>query len=133
MYQSNICDSNLHAVDHANLRGSAAYIASGVGACQCRHMLVRPGGVGDLQKGERYVLNDELELKTNYVCNLGMRTWTMFLHPLFEGVRQDGLSSRTTSRASGTGTSCLGVRICPSGLISTRRATFSNTSYQSST
>lgn len=51
-----MCDSSLHAVDHANLRGSAAYIASGVGACQCRHMLVRPGSVGDLQKGERCVL-----------------------------------------------------------------------------
>ncbi|KLO14505.1 hypothetical protein SCHPADRAFT_826309, partial [Schizopora paradoxa] len=50
----NICDSGLHAVDHANLRGGAAYIASGVGACQCRHMMVMPGGVGDLQKGEKY-------------------------------------------------------------------------------
>ncbi len=49
----NVCDSGLHAVDHANLRGGAAYVVSGVGACQCRHMLVRPNGVGDLQKGER--------------------------------------------------------------------------------
>ncbi|KLO05066.1 hypothetical protein SCHPADRAFT_794115, partial [Schizopora paradoxa] len=52
--EMNICDSGLHAVDHANLRGSAEYRASGVGACQCRHMLVRPNGVGDLQRGERY-------------------------------------------------------------------------------
>ncbi|KLO04935.1 hypothetical protein SCHPADRAFT_840007, partial [Schizopora paradoxa] len=51
----NICDSGLHAVDHANLRGGAAYIASGVGACQCRHMMVMPAGVGDLQKGEKSV------------------------------------------------------------------------------
>ncbi len=35
--------------------GGSAYAASGVGACQCRHMLVRPNGVGDLQKGEKYV------------------------------------------------------------------------------
>lgn len=51
----NICDSGLHAVDHANLRGGAAYIASGVGAFQCRHMMVMPAGVGDLQKGEKCV------------------------------------------------------------------------------
>lgn len=51
--QANLCDSGLHAVDHANLRGSAAYLASGVGACQCRHMMVMPAGVSDLQKGER--------------------------------------------------------------------------------
>ncbi|KLO04830.1 hypothetical protein SCHPADRAFT_840165, partial [Schizopora paradoxa] len=50
----NVCDSGLRAVDHANLRGTSAYAASGVGACQCRHMLVRPTGVGDLQKGEKY-------------------------------------------------------------------------------
>lgn len=31
---------------------------SGVGACMCaRHEVVRPCGVGDLQKGERYVPN----------------------------------------------------------------------------
>ncbi|KLO04959.1 hypothetical protein SCHPADRAFT_789776, partial [Schizopora paradoxa] len=54
----NVCDSGLHAVDHANLRGGAAYAVSGVGACQCRHMLVRPNGVGDLQKGERYANMD---------------------------------------------------------------------------
>lgn len=30
--------------------------SSGVGACVCaRHELVRPLGIGDLQKGERYV------------------------------------------------------------------------------
>ncbi len=49
----NVCDSGLRAVDLANLQGGPAYAASGVGAVQCRHMLVRPNGVGDLQKGER--------------------------------------------------------------------------------
>ncbi|KLO10990.1 hypothetical protein SCHPADRAFT_831771 [Schizopora paradoxa] len=50
----NVCDSGLHAIDHANTRGGSAYAASGVGACQCRHMLVKSLGVGDLQKGEKY-------------------------------------------------------------------------------
>lgn len=49
----NICDSGLHAVDHANTRGNDKYLSSGVGAAQCKHMLVRPNGVGDLQKGEK--------------------------------------------------------------------------------
>ncbi|KAH8111809.1 hypothetical protein DFH11DRAFT_1546400 [Phellopilus nigrolimitatus] len=52
--EMNVCDSGLHAVDHANTRGGSAYSTSGVGACQCRHMMVRPNGVGDLQRGERY-------------------------------------------------------------------------------
>ncbi|KAH8103711.1 hypothetical protein DFH11DRAFT_1768670 [Phellopilus nigrolimitatus] len=50
----NICDSGLHAVDHANTRGVEGYSSTGLGACQCRHMLVRPNGVGDLQRGEKY-------------------------------------------------------------------------------
>lgn len=54
--QVNYCDSGLHAVDHANTRGGDLYNASGVGACQCRHMMMRKLGVGDLQKGERYFL-----------------------------------------------------------------------------
>ncbi len=39
--QINVCDSGLHAIDHANTRGGSAYAASGIGACQCRHMLVK--------------------------------------------------------------------------------------------
>ncbi|KAH8105040.1 hypothetical protein DFH11DRAFT_1518992 [Phellopilus nigrolimitatus] len=50
----NICDSGLHAVDHANVIGKEGYSSTGLGACQCRHMLVRPNGVGDLQRGEKY-------------------------------------------------------------------------------
>lgn len=49
----NVCDSGLHAIDHANTRGGEKYEASGIGAVQCRHMLVRRNGVGDLQRGER--------------------------------------------------------------------------------
>lgn len=51
--QVNYCDSGLHAIDQANKRGGDMYAASGVAACQCRHQMVRPNGVGDLQRGER--------------------------------------------------------------------------------
>lgn len=54
--QPNLCDSELRAVDHANKRRSDGYVATGVGAVVCaRHGLVRPNGMGDLQKGERLV------------------------------------------------------------------------------
>ncbi|KAG5221553.1 MFS domain-containing protein [Salix suchowensis] len=50
----NLCDSELRAVDHANKRRSDGYVATGVGGVVCaRHGLVRPNGMGDLQKGER--------------------------------------------------------------------------------
>ena len=51
--QTSVCDSGLQAIDQANKRGGDLYISSGVGACQCRHMMVQPNGVGDLQRGER--------------------------------------------------------------------------------
>ncbi len=54
----NVCESGLHAIDHANTRGGSAYVVSGVGACQCRHMMVRANGVGDLQRGEKCVDDD---------------------------------------------------------------------------
>ena len=47
------CDSGLRAVDHANLKRGKGYDASGVFAIQCKHMLILPNGVGDLQLGER--------------------------------------------------------------------------------
>ena len=54
--QINYCQSNLHAVDHANKKAKN-YIASGVGAAKCaRHTIIYPNGVGDLQKGEKFVL-----------------------------------------------------------------------------
>jgi len=54
--QPNLCDSDLHAIDHANKNASAKYRSTGVGAVVCaRHGLVRKNGIGDLQKGERLV------------------------------------------------------------------------------
>jgi hypothetical protein len=52
--QPNLCESELHAVDHANTKFSKGYKATGVGGAICaRHCLVRKNGLGDLQKGER--------------------------------------------------------------------------------
>lgn len=51
------CGSDFHAVSQANSKFSKDYIASGVVACVCaRHSLMQKNGVGDLQRGERYVL-----------------------------------------------------------------------------
>lgn len=59
LFQPNICDSNLRAVDHANTKYSQGYRSTGAGAVVCgRHGLVRKNGLGDLQKGERCVLMD---------------------------------------------------------------------------
>ena len=55
--QPNLCDSDLHAIDHANSKQSRGYSATGVGGVLCgRHGLVRKNGLGNLQKGERYEL-----------------------------------------------------------------------------
>ncbi|THH18836.1 hypothetical protein EUX98_g8889 [Antrodiella citrinella] len=62
--EDNTCSAEHNAILKANLR-KEGYIASGVGAVFCaRHCLVRPNGVGDLQKGERYVNMDYLVLQT---------------------------------------------------------------------
>ncbi|TDL22048.1 hypothetical protein BD410DRAFT_815199 [Rickenella mellea] len=61
----NECQSNLHAVDHANTRFQKGYVTTGVGSVVCaRHALVRKGGVTDLQKGEKYVNMDYAFLST---------------------------------------------------------------------
>ncbi|KAJ7604018.1 hypothetical protein FB45DRAFT_881028 [Roridomyces roridus] len=51
--------SGLAALDYANTKFSRGYSATGVGMGVCaRHEFVQPTGVGDLQKGERYVNMD---------------------------------------------------------------------------
>ncbi|KZT31902.1 hypothetical protein SISSUDRAFT_994602, partial [Sistotremastrum suecicum HHB10207 ss-3] len=58
----NTCQSELHAVDHAN-KSKKGLRATGAGAVVCgRHGLVRPNGVGDLQRGERYANMDYILL-----------------------------------------------------------------------
>ncbi|TCD59870.1 hypothetical protein EIP91_011272 [Steccherinum ochraceum] len=62
--QENTCGVEHNAILNANLRKDG-YVASGVGAVLCaRHALVRPSGMGDLQKGEKYCNMDFLLLST---------------------------------------------------------------------
>ena len=50
------CSSDFHAVNQVNRKSKKAYAATGVVACVCaRHSLMRKNGVGDLQRGERWV------------------------------------------------------------------------------
>jgi hypothetical protein len=54
--QINTCRSQHDAILRANSRNKEGYLASGTALVQCaRHGLVRKNGVGDLQKGEKYV------------------------------------------------------------------------------
>ena len=46
---------NLVALDHANTKYLKGYAVTGVGAITCCHEFVYPEGIGQLQKGERYV------------------------------------------------------------------------------
>lgn len=56
MLQPNTCDSQLRAADHTIPKSSTVFRASGVGGVLCgRHTLIRKNGMGDLQKGEKYV------------------------------------------------------------------------------
>ncbi|KAJ7231207.1 hypothetical protein C8J57DRAFT_1533818 [Mycena rebaudengoi] len=51
--------SGLAALDFVNTKFSRGYAATGMGMGVCaRHKFVQPNGVGDLQKGERYVNMD---------------------------------------------------------------------------
>ncbi|KAF9782109.1 hypothetical protein BJ322DRAFT_1009547 [Thelephora terrestris] len=68
------CDSAFHAVNQANKKSTKDYIASGVVACVCaRHSLMMKNGVGDLQRGERYINTDYIiasVLKDVAVCDV---------------------------------------------------------------
>ncbi|KAH9899376.1 hypothetical protein C8Q73DRAFT_638342, partial [Cubamyces lactineus] len=51
--------TGLSAIDHANTKFHKGYAATGVGAVVCaRHEFMLPNGVGDTQKGEKYVNMD---------------------------------------------------------------------------
>ena len=48
--------SGFKTLANAETQFSAGLRSTGVGMCLCaRHEIIHPGGVGDLQKGERYV------------------------------------------------------------------------------
>ena len=47
------CGPNLNAVNQAYTKNAQGYAVTGVAVVSCRHALVRPKGVVDLQKGEK--------------------------------------------------------------------------------
>ena len=56
LLQISNCQSNLHAVDHANTRFAKNCIANGVGNVVCaRHTFVGKTSAADLKKGEKYL------------------------------------------------------------------------------
>ena len=68
--------TGLAALDHADTKFSNGYAATGVGACiDGRHEFMLANGVGDLQKGERYVQSIALRILMLIVL-LGSSIWT---------------------------------------------------------
>lgn len=61
----------------ANLKRTKGLRSSGVGAVVCVHDQWRPNGIGDLQKGERYVLLDQ-SFTGSTDCLTDTVTWTSF-------------------------------------------------------
>ncbi|KAJ6511744.1 hypothetical protein DFH09DRAFT_1251570 [Mycena vulgaris] len=82
--------SGLAVLDHANSKFSRGYSATGVGMGVCaRHEFIQPNGVGDLQKGEWYLLrhiNPHLLKIVSYdiVCQWwkNLMKWLKLLPPL---------------------------------------------------
>jgi hypothetical protein len=64
-------------------KNSKGLRATGTAAVSCaRHELFRPLGVGDLQKGERFVVPIYLITTTTDQCiAIGNATWIIYLHP----------------------------------------------------
>ncbi|KAF8991711.1 hypothetical protein BDQ17DRAFT_1392943 [Cyathus striatus] len=61
----NSCESQHDAIVWAGIRSTPGYAISGAGLTLCaRHSLVRPNGVGDLQKGEKYCNMDFIVLSS---------------------------------------------------------------------
>ncbi|KAH8106476.1 hypothetical protein DFH11DRAFT_1691850 [Phellopilus nigrolimitatus] len=61
--ERNSCDSTFQAIERATSRVNDGYSVTGVGSIICaRNGLVRPNGVADLQKGERYANMDYIFL-----------------------------------------------------------------------
>lgn len=59
------------------------YSSNGVGAVICsRHGLVRPLGVGDIQKGERCVFLPPFTIDCSLIDGQDMLTWITFSFPL---------------------------------------------------
>jgi hypothetical protein len=76
--------SGLAALDHANSKFSRGYATTGVGVAMCaRHEFIQKNGVGDLQKGERYVFLRHLLIGLISSFLSDTVTWIMFSHQFF--------------------------------------------------
>ena len=65
--------NNHDAIKSASIRGGKGSAASGMGSAQCgRHDMKRPCGVGDLQKGERYVEENSPAQTHSHVVSIAM-------------------------------------------------------------
>jgi hypothetical protein len=87
--------SGLAALDYANTKFSRGYSTTGVGMGVCaRHEFIQPNGVGDLQKGERYVIGRRVFFGLGVEIDedvLDLRIWITYSPP----------SSGTTTRYCG--------------------------------
>jgi len=69
--------TGLAALDYANTKFSKGYEATGCGLILCaRHEFIQANGVGDLQKGERFVFV-ALFWFSVLLIREDMRTWTI--------------------------------------------------------
>ncbi|EIM79073.1 uncharacterized protein STEHIDRAFT_69945, partial [Stereum hirsutum FP-91666 SS1] len=51
-----VCESNYNVLDRANAQTSTRFASTGIGSAECgHHYFFLPNGVGDFQKGERYI------------------------------------------------------------------------------
>ncbi|KAH8111697.1 hypothetical protein DFH11DRAFT_1512691 [Phellopilus nigrolimitatus] len=65
IHKRGTCESTFQAMEKATTRLNDGYLVTGVGAVICaRSGLVRKNGVGDLQKGERYINMDYIFLSS---------------------------------------------------------------------
>ncbi|KAJ6493097.1 hypothetical protein C8R45DRAFT_927886 [Mycena sanguinolenta] len=75
--------SELAALDYANTKFSRGYSATGVGMGVCaRHEFVQPNGVGDLQKGERFIRH-RVSMVEAAEGSLGQATHTMLCKVMY--------------------------------------------------
>ena len=73
--------SGFKTLANAETQFSTGLRSTGVGMCVCaRHEIVRAGGVGDLQKGERYVVYNHSIAEADNMA-LGIAIWTIFCFP----------------------------------------------------
>lgn len=76
--------SGFAAIHLANLKGIRGHRTSGVGGvCCARQDCWRPNGMGDLQKGERYVTMSLTLIRTLTSPSTDIAIWITYFYPLW--------------------------------------------------